>query len=71
MFFINCSNTIGYFLNNYDSLNNYLEDIQFGKYETKKGTTIIIKAYSDKIGNDLIISILLTYEGYIYLMEIR
>lgn len=65
MFFMNCSNTIG------DSLNNYLEDIQFSDYQTEKGTTITIKGYSDKVGNDLMVSILATYEGDVYLTEIR
>lgn len=65
MFFVNCSNTIG------DSLNNYLEDIQFSDYQTEKGTTITIKGYSDKVGNDLMVSILATFEGDVYLTEIR
>jgi hypothetical protein len=65
MFFINCSNTIGY------SLNNYLEDIQFSDYQTEKGNTITIKGYSNKVGSNLMISILATYEGNVYLTEIR
>ncbi|MDB1949638.1 hypothetical protein PMY35_17705 [Clostridium tertium] len=65
MFFMNCSNSIG------DSLNNYLEDIKFSDYQTEKGTTITIKGYSNKLGNDLMVSILATYEGNVYLTEIR
>lgn len=65
MNFIGCSNNIG------DSLKNYFEDIQFNEYQTEKGVTINISGYSEKLENDLMLSILATYKGDVYLTEIR
>lgn len=54
-----------------DCLDKYLDDVEYQIYQTEKGTSLVVKGFSSKDGQDLNISLLLSYGGDLSILSIR
>lgn len=54
-----------------DCLDKYLDDVEYQIYQTEKGTSLVAKGFSSKDGQDLNVSLLLSYGGDLSILSIR